>query len=420
VGALRQGGHEDFVNVFGIPIMLRPGTFALTVLLAALSAIGPLTTDMYLPSLPDIARLLDASTAQAQLTISSYLLGFAVGQIFYGPLADRHGRKPVLLGAMALYCAASLACALSTSIEMLIAARALQALGGSGGIVLARAIVRDLYSGARAGRELSLIGAVMALAPVLAPLLGGVLQTGFGWRSVFFTLVGGGLAGAAIVWPLMPETLALRATDPVSPATMFRSYRLVARNSAYLAYLGLASTSFAGLFAWISGSSFVLQYLYGLSAFQFGVAFAIGSVGYMGGTTLAARLVMRLGLDRALGVGAAAMAAGGLGMVLAVALVLTSAASLVLPMALYLAGLGMVLPQAIAGAMTPFPERAGAASALLGFVQQSGSALCGVLVGVLLGSTAWPLAAVVAVMGCATLALWILTRAVRARAAKQH
>jgi DHA1 family bicyclomycin/chloramphenicol resistance-like MFS transporter len=396
--------------------MLRPGTFALTVLLAALSAIGPLTTDMYLPSLPDIARLLGASTAQAQLTISSYLIGFAVGQIFYGPLADRHGRKPVLMGAMALYCAASLACALSTSIEMLIAARALQALGGSGGIVLARAIVRDLYSGARAGRELSLIGAVMALAPVLAPLLGGVLQTGFGWRSVFFTLVGGGLLGAAIVWPLMPETLALRAAEPVSPATMFRSFRVVARNGAYLAYLGLASTSFAGLFAWISGASFVLQYLYGLTPFQFGVAFAIGSVGYMVGTTLAARLVMRHGVDATLGVGAAAMAAGGLSMAMAVALGLTSAASLVLPMALYLAGLGMVLPQSIAGAMTPFPERAGAASALLGFVQQSLAALCGAAVGALLGSSAWPLAGAVAGMGCATLGLWILTRARRAAA----
>ena len=400
--------------------MLRPGTFALTVLLAALSAIGPLTTDMYLPSLPDIARLLNASTAQVQLTVSAYLLGFAFGQIFYGPLADRHGRKPVLLGAVALYCAASLACALSTSIEMLIAARALQALGGSGGIVLARAIVRDLYSGARAGRELSLIGGVMALAPVLAPLLGGVLQTGFGWRSIFFTLVGGGFFGAAIVWPLMPETLALRAAYPVTPASMFKSYRVVARNPAYLAYLGLASTSFGGLFAWISGSSFVLQYLYGLSPFQFGAAFAVGSVGYMIGTTYAARLVMRHGINRTLGVGAVAMAAGGLGMVMAVALGLTSAASLVLPMALYLAGLGIVLPQAIAGAMTPFPERAGAASALLGFVQQSVAALCGVVVGMLLGSSAWPLAGSVAVMGCATLGLWIATRAVRARAAKQH
>ncbi len=400
--------------------MLRPGTFALTVLLAALSAIGPLTTDMYLPSLPDIARLLNASTAQVQLTVSAYLLGFAFGQIFYGPLADRHGRKPVLLGAVALYCAASLACALSTSIEMLIAARALQALGGSGGIVLARAIVRDLYSGARAGRELSLIGGVMALAPVLAPLLGGVLQTGFGWRSVFFTLVGGGFFGAAIIWPLMPETLALRAAESVTPASMFKSYRVVARNPAYLAYLGLASTSFGGLFAWISGSSFVLQYLYGLTPFQFGAAFAVGSVGYMIGTTYAARLVMRHGINRTLGVGAAAMAAGGLGMVMAVALGLTSAVSLVLPMALYLAGLGIVLPQAIAGAMTPFPERAGAASALLGFVQQSVAALCGVVVGMLLGSSAWPLAGSVAVMGCATLGLWIATRAVRATAAKQH
>ena len=400
--------------------MLRPGTFALTILLAALSAIGPLTTDMYLPSLPDIARLLNASTAQVQLTVSAYLLGFAFGQIFYGPLADRHGRKPVLLWAMALYCAASLACALSTSIEMLIAARALQAFGGSGGIVLARAIVRDLYSGARAGRELSLIGAVMALAPVLAPLIGGVLQTGFGWRSVFFTLVGGGFFGAAIVWPLMPETLSMRAAESVTPASMVKSYRVVARNPAYLAYLGLASTSFAGLFAWISGSSFVLQYLYGLTPFQFGVAFAVGSVGYMIGTTFAARLVMRHGIDRTLGVGAAAMAASGLGMVMAVALGLTSAAALVLPMALYLAGLGIVLPQAIAGAMTPFPERAGAASALLGFVQQSAAALCGVVVGALLGSSAWPLAGAVAVTGCATLGLWIATRAVRASAAKQH
>ena len=396
--------------------MLRPGTFALTAMLAALSAIGPLTTDMYLPSLPDIARQLDASTAQVQLTISAYLIGFAVGQVFYGPMSDRHGRKPVLFGAVALYCAASLACALSTSIEMLIIARAAQALGGSGGIVLARAIVRDLYSGARAGRELSLIGAVMALAPVLAPLIGGVLQTGFGWRSVFFVLVATGFFGTAIVLPLLPETLSARAAEPVSPSSMLKSYRVVARNPAYLAYLALASTSFAGLFAWISGSSFVLQYLFGLSPFQFGVAFAVGSIGYMAGTTLAARLVMRHGIDRTLGVGAGAMAAGGLGMVAAVAFGLTSAASLVLPMALYLAGLGMLLPQSIAGAMTPFPERAGAASALLGLVQQSVAALCGAAVGALLGSSAWPLAIAVAAMGCATLLLWILTRRLRARA----
>jgi MFS transporter, DHA1 family, multidrug resistance protein len=395
--------------------MLRPGTFALTALLAAMTAIGPLTTDMYLPSLPDIARQLDASTAQVQLTISSYLVGFAVAQIFYGPLSDRHGRKVVLVAAFALYCAASLVCALSTSIEMLIVARAAQALGSAGGIVLARAIVRDLYSGARAGRELSLMGAVMALAPVLAPLAGGVLQTAFGWRASFFVLVATGLIATAIVAPLLPETLTARASEPVSPASMLKSYRVVARNPAYLAYLALASTSFAGLFGWISGASFVLQNLYALSPFEFGVAFAVGSLGYMSGTSLAARLVMRFGIDHTLGVGAGAMAAGGMAMAGAVAFGLTSAVSLVLPMAIYLAGLGMLLPQSIAGAMTPFPERAGAASALLGLVQQCAAALVGAVVGALLGSSAWPLAAAVAAMGCTTLALWLLTRRLRAR-----
>ncbi len=281
--------------------MLRPGTFALTALLAGLSAVGPLTTDMYLPSLPDIARHLDASTAQVQLTISAYLIGFAVGQIGYGPISDRHGRKPVLLGAIALYCAASLACALAPSIELLIAARFAQALGGSGGIVLARAMVRDLYSGSRAGRELSVIGAVMALAPVLAPVVGGLLQTGFGWRSVFFALAAAGAAGAGVVWLLLPETLAQRAAEPVSVSSMAKSYGIVARNPAYLAYLGLAATSYAGLFAWISGASFVLQGLYGLSPFAFGFAFAFGSVGYMTGSTLSARLTHRFGLDGILG-----------------------------------------------------------------------------------------------------------------------
>jgi MFS transporter, DHA1 family, multidrug resistance protein len=395
--------------------MLRPGTFALTALLAGLSAIGPLTTDMYLPSLPDIALALDSSTAQVQLTISTYLIGFAVGQVVYGPVSDRHGRKPVLLTAIALYCAASLACALATSIHMLIAARALQALGGSGGIVLARAMVRDLYSGTRAGRELSVIGSVMALAPVLAPVAGGVLQTGFGWRSVFFTLVVSGLAAAAFVWRMLPETLVQRAAEPVSPSSIARSYRVVARNPAYLAYLGLATASFAGLFAWISGTSFVLQNLYGLSPFAFGVAFAAGSIGYMAGSMLSAQLTRWFGLDGIIGIGGVLVAIGGLGMIAAVALGFTSAASLVVPMAVYLAGMGMVLPQSLAGAMTPFPERAGAASSLLGFIQQSVAAVCGAVVGVLLGQSAWPLAASVAIAGCATLALWLVTRGVRHR-----
>ncbi len=163
----------------------------------------------------------------------------------------------------------------------------------------------------------------------------------------------------------------------------------------------------------------MLQDLYGLTAFDFGVAFALGSVGYMIGSAVAARLVGGLGVDAVLGLGSLACAAGGSGMMASVALGLTSSLSLVLPVALYLAGLGMVLPQGIAGAMTPFPERAGAASSLFGFVQQTAAALCGAAVGWLLGQSAWPLAAGVASMGCATLALWVATRGIRRQSPRQ-
>src|SRR6185312_3224749 len=347
--------------------MLRPGTFALTALLAALTAVGPLSTDMYLPSLPDIARQLHASTSEVQLTISSYLIGFACGQIVYGPISDRRGRKPVLIAAVALFTAATLACALSTSIEMLIAARTAQALGGSGAVVLTRAIVRDLYSGARAGRELSVIGSVMALAPVVAPIAGGALQTAFGWRSIFVLLVVAGAAGIAAVWMLLPETLQRRETQAAT--SMLASYRVVASNRVCRAYLALGTFSYAGLFAWISVASF----------------------GYLTGTTAAARTVTRVGLNGVLGIGSVVLAVGGLLGCVSIALGLTSALSVVIPVAIFLAGFGMVLPQSIAGAITPFPERAGAAFSLFGFVQQTAAAICGAVVVALLGKTAWPM-----------------------------
>jgi DHA1 family bicyclomycin/chloramphenicol resistance-like MFS transporter len=349
------------------------------------------------------------------LTISFYLVGFALGQIVYGPISDRHGRKPILLAALALFSIAGLACAFASSIEVLIIARFFQAFGGSGAVVLARAIVRDLYSEARAGREFSLMGAIMAVAPTIAPLIGGVLQAAFGWRAIFVALFALGSVGLAVVGCLLPETLKSRAPEPLSLLSTMRVYRTFMKNSAFLAHLGIVTCSFMGLFAWISGASFVLQDLYGLSAPEFAVAFALGSAGYMLGTVLAAGIVTHIGLDRTIGLGGLALAVGGLAMIAAVTLGLTSAASLVLPAALYLAGLGLAMPQGFAGALSPFQDHAGAASSLVGFVQQTCAAALGAVVGHMLGRSAWPLAVAIAAMGCLTLVIWMFSRDIRAQ-----
>src|SRR5215471_19196231 len=397
----------------GLP-MLRPGTFALTLLLSFLTALGPLSMDMYLPSLPDIGRTLSAPVLQVQLTISSYLFGFAVGQIFYGPVSDRLGRRPVLLTALVLYALATVGCAAAQSIDALIGLRFVQALGGAGAIVLARAVVRDLYSGVRAGRELSLMGAITGVAPIVAPVIGGALQTFFGWRATFVLLVICALVIGATAARLLPETLRERPKTAFSLRAMGAMYRSVAVHRGFLAYLAILTAAFVGLFAWISGAPVVMQTAtYGLTPFIFGVSFALGSAGYVLGTFIAARIVMRLGLDRLIGIGTAAMACGGLAMAAVVALALPHVLWFVSAMTLYLAGLGFALPATMAGALTPFHDRAGTASSVMGFVQQTGAAITAAAVGAYLGHSAWPVASVVATMGCVTFVVWAATRQVR-------
>ncbi len=393
---------------------LRPDTFAFTALLALLTALGPFSVDMYLASLPDIGRSLATSPAAVQLTLSVYLIGYAVGQLLYGPLSDRFGRKPVLLVALTGYCIASVGCAIAPTIETLLVARALQALGSSGSIVIARAVVRDLYEGARAGRELALMGAIFSLAPVIAPSVGGLLQSGFGWRANFVVLTVIGLSAILLVWLMLPETLRTRSSAPPGLGAIIAGYGEILRHPSFLAYLGLIGASFGGVFAWISASPFVLQELYGLTPFWFGFAFAGASVGFLTGSILSTRLVTRLGLDRTIGIGACCLAVGGLGSIAAVAF--GAAIPVVVAVAFYTCGMGLVQPQTIAGAIMPFPHKAGAASSLVGVAQMISAALVGIGVGQALGHSAWPLALPLAALGCLTLLLWVLTRRVRASA----
>jgi len=389
---------------------LRPGTFGMTAMLAMLIALGPLSTDMYLPSLPSIAASLGAETSRVQLTLSVYLVGFAAGQIFYGPISDKIGRKPTVLFGLGLYCLASAACALAQSIEVLIAARFVQALGAAGPIVLGRAIVRDIYEGAGAGRELSRMGMVMGLVPALAPIIGGFLEPLFGWRSNFWAVLAASALLAASVVALLPETLRQARPEPISLREILRGFGVLLAHAGYRRYVFLAGLTYAGLFSFISGSSFVLQKVYGLAPFAFGLSFGASVIGFIIGTIIAQRIVMKRGMDGTIAIGVACLAAGGslmLGLMMAGT---GSSLEVTVPMAIYTMGVGLVLPQANASAMMPFPDRAGAASSLQGLVQMSFAAIVGATLGHFLDGSALLMPAFISAMGLAALLVFHSSR----------
>jgi len=395
--------------------MLKPDTLALTVVLALLTALGPLSTDMYLPSLPAITAGLGASTGQGQMTLSAFLLGFAAGQFFYGPVSDRVGRRPVLLFGLGLFTAASLICALAPNIETLIGARFLQALGASGPIVLGRAIVRDFYEGARAGRELSRMGTIMGVVPALAPILGGLIAQFSHWRMTFAVMILCGAGLAATVLLRLPESIRRKSEAPVSFLSILRGFKVLLGHPGYRTYVGLSMLTYGGLFAFISGSSFVLQGIYHLSELAFAFSFATVVVGFIGGTALAQRLVGPRGLDGTIRLGVASLAAGGALMLVLVASGVSSSFGITGPMAVYGLGVGLTMPQSMASALMPFPDRAGAASSLLGICQMTFAAVLGILLGQNLGGSALPLPATIATTG--VLALLVFSMTGRARKA---
>ncbi len=382
-------------------MQLRPDTFGMTAILAMLTALGPLSTDMYLPSLPAIAQGLGTDAARVQLTLSAYLAGFAAGQLFYGPVSDRFGRKPSVLAGLALYCMASAACAMAQSIDVLIGARFVQALGAAGPVVLGRAIVRDLYDGDRAGRELSRMGMLMGLVPAVAPLLGGLLEPLFGWRSNFWAVLAGAMVLSLSVILFLPETIRQRRPEPISVLSILASFRIVLRNRTFRLHATMSSLAYAGLFSFISGSSFVLQGAYGLSPVAFGLSFGASVLGFISGTIVAQRIVITRGMDATMWLGAACLAAGGLVMLAMMTISTGSSWEVTIPMMIYTFGIGLVMPQASASAMMPFPERAGAASSLQGILQMSFAAIVGSLLGMLLTRSPLVMPLFIAVMGLA-------------------
>jgi MFS transporter, DHA1 family, multidrug resistance protein len=378
-------------------------------LVIALVAIGPLSTDLYLPSLPSIGRDLAADVALTQLTLSAYMCAFALVQLVYGPLSDRFGRRPLAIGGIALYVAATLACALASTIEALIWARVAQAAGACAGVVLGRAIVRDVYGREGAARALAAVGSVMAFAPAIGPILGGLIETGFGWRWNFalLLLIAAGLLLALIL--ALDETNAHKDPTATDPGRMLRNFGVLLGDRRYLGYALAVSFSYAGLFAFISGSSFVLIDVLGLAPTQFSWLFAVCVMGYFTGTRITVWLNKDWGHDRMLWLGAALNVGGGAAM-LAASLAgfaqpgVAGAAFLVVPMAVYMVGMGIVLPNGQGAALGPYPAMAGSASALMGFGQMALAALVGIAFGQLHAGGTSALPFLVLLCGLGTLA----------------
>lgn len=361
--------------------MAHPQSPALVVLLTAMVAFGPLSTDLYLPALPAIMADLDSDVAAVQLTLSVFMAGLAAAQLICGPLSDRFGRRPVLQGGLVLYIVASVACLFADSIEALVLARFFQAAGACCGPVLGRAVVRDVYAREDAARLYAYMGMAVALGPVVGPVLGGYLTAAFGWQSCFLVLAlfGVVILTTASLW--LGETNGRPDRSALDPARLASNYRRLFGHGAYRGYVVCISLVFCGIFSFISGSSFLLMDRLGLAPVEFGLAFGAVVAGYMIGSFSAARLTRRLGLSRLIEIGTALGAVGGLG---GWALALgfdASVGGVIVPMVLFMVGAGLTLPNAFAGAIGPFPEMAGLASALLGFVQMTAGALAGMAVG---------------------------------------
>jgi MFS transporter, DHA1 family, multidrug resistance protein len=382
----------------------RDGSAALVVLLTAIVGLGALSIDMFLPSLPTIADLFDTHPATAQLTVTLFLAGLACSQLVWGPLSDRFGRRPVLLAGLALYALAGTACALTSSMAALVAARVVQSIGAGSGQVIARAIVRDRYEPARGARVLAAMGTAQALTPILAPMIGGVVHALAGWRAVFVVLAGFGAAFLVAAAAIIPETNVFTTERDAAG----RRLLVLLRHPRYGAYVAAAALMFSGQFAFITGSSFALIEVLGVSPAVYGVCFGVVAGGLMAGSFVSVKLGPRLGIDTMIRTGTAIGALAGATLALLAWAGVAAVAAVVLPMIVFAFGLGFVLPNAVAGAVGPFPRMAGLASAVLGFTQLTVSALYAIAVGQLYDGTLRPMASGVAAAGIAAAATFRL------------
>lgn len=368
---------------------LQPDSPWLLALLAALVALGPLSVDVYLPAMPTMMTALGTDIRHMHLTLSSYLTGFALFHLVCGPLADRYGRKPILLGGTVLFVIACVGCSFSSTVEELLLFRFVQGVGACVGPTLARAMARDVFGPTQAARALSLIAMLMALAPAIAPSMGSIMMLWLPWPSIFIFLAVYGATMIALIHIFLAESLPVRQS--LHPMSIARNFGQLFRSPMFIIATFASGFVYAGLLAYLSSSSFVYIDMLGVPLEYFGFIFLTSVVGYMAGSALSARLSRSYDSELTTLVGAALAAGSTSAMWLGAELQPNSILVLVLPMMFYATGMGLVLPNAMAVALRPFPNIAGTASAMLGFIQMSLSAAATALVGSYLVDTPAPM-----------------------------
>ncbi len=378
------------------------GSLRILLILSALMAFASISTDMYLPALPALGATFHTEAGRVQMTLSGFLVGFSLGQLLWGPISDRYGRRmPIALGVV-LFVIGSAGCALSGTIWQMMAWRVVQAVGACAGPVLARAMVRDLYARERSAQMLSTLMLVMGIAPLLGPILGGQVLLMWSWRGIFWVLVGMGVLALAALLAL-PETLPPQRRSSQRLGKALVGYVVLVRHPRLLGYAIAGGCYYGGIYAYLAGTPFAYIDYYHVPPQAYGLLFGVNIAGMMAINLVNSRLVMRLGTERLFRVGTVVAALAAVALAVDARFGWGGLAGLVVPLFCYVSMLGFIVANSVAGALTAFPHKAGAASALVGAMQYGSGIFTAALVGWFADGTPWAMGWIIGLCGVGTL-----------------
>ncbi|GGP21537.1 Bcr/CflA family multidrug efflux MFS transporter [Silvimonas iriomotensis] len=381
----------------------------LMIILSALMSFSSIATDMYLPALPTLVHDLHTDMGRVALTISTFLTGFSLGQLLWGPISDRIGRRGPIAAGLLLFAVGSVGCAVAADINQLLFWRAVQALGACAGPVLARAMVRDLYAWERSAQILSLLILMMAVAPLAGPLLGGQILKFWSWRAIFGVLAACGVL-ALFALKLLPETLPPTRRNRAPLRHTLAEYLQLIRDPRLLTYALAGGFYYGGCYAFIAGTPFAYVDYYHVSPTVFGLLFSVNIVGLMAVNFLNTRLIARMGSERLFQLGAVMVAVAGVVLIFTAKTGFGDVAGLAVPVFFFMAPSGFIVANSVAGALSLFERQAGAASSLIGAVHYGSGVFTAAMLGWFADGTPWPMGLIVGLAGVGCLVVALLPR----------